>query len=69
MKIACLQFSAEMGQVERNMRHADGILAHTNLPSNLDWLILPECAFTGTHIALFNTFLEDQSYLYQIGVL
>ncbi|KAF2811011.1 N-terminal asparagine amidohydrolase-like protein [Mytilinidion resinicola] len=47
MKIACLQFSAELGLVEKNMRRADEILSHTNIPSNLDWLILPECAFTG----------------------
>ncbi|OCK76139.1 carbon-nitrogen hydrolase [Lepidopterella palustris CBS 459.81] len=47
MKIACLQFAPEMGQVEHNMRRANEILSQTNLPSNLDWLVLPEMAFSG----------------------
>lgn len=47
MKIACLQFAPEVGQFDRNMKRADDVIAISNLPPNLDWLVLPELAFTG----------------------
>lgn len=47
MKVACLQFAAEVGKVQENVARADSILADTQLPSDLDWLVLPELAFTG----------------------
>lgn len=50
MKIACLQFSPEVGQIHTNMAKAnalidDAIGAHRT--ANLDWLLLPELALTG----------------------
>lgn len=53
MKVACLQFAPELGKVEENMRRADAILSQTVLPAKLDWLILPEMAFSGTHKFLY----------------
>ena len=51
MKIAVLQFSPELGQVERNIANANAILAQTSLNVSRDgqplWLVLPELAFTG----------------------
>lgn len=45
MKIGVLQFNPHLGEVERNIQHADQLLsAHT---VNLDLLVLPEMAFTG----------------------
>jgi len=47
MKIACLQFAPELGKVHDNIRRANEILQRTNIPARLDWLVLPELAFTG----------------------
>jgi protein N-terminal amidase len=47
MKIACLQFAPEMGKVQENIAKADEILRNTRMPVGLDWLVLPELAFTG----------------------
>ncbi|OCL01454.1 N-terminal asparagine amidohydrolase-like protein [Glonium stellatum] len=61
MKIACLQFSPELGQFDRNMKRADGVIAISNLPPNLDWLVLPELAFSGYNfpsLAAITPFLE-----------
>jgi predicted amidohydrolase len=51
MKIAVLQFSPELGEVERNIAQANNILAQTPLDVPRDnqplWLVLPELAFSG----------------------
>jgi protein N-terminal amidase len=47
MKVACLQFAPEVGQVQSNIQRADQILQGTRIPPDLDWLVLPELAFTG----------------------
>ncbi|KAF2738510.1 carbon-nitrogen hydrolase [Polyplosphaeria fusca] len=47
MKIACLQFAPEIGKVQENILKADDILRSTRLPAGLDWLVLPELAFSG----------------------
>jgi len=47
LKIACLQFAPEVGKVQENIRRADTILQNTRIPTDLDWLVLPELAFTG----------------------
>ncbi|OBT67321.1 hypothetical protein VE03_02709 [Pseudogymnoascus sp. 23342-1-I1] len=46
MRIGCLQFAAQVGQVDQNIDLADSILAKA-APRNLDLLVLPELAFTG----------------------
>jgi len=51
MKIACLQFAPELGQVEKNIEKANSILSSTpHLQHRGDqpvWLVLPELAFSG----------------------
>lgn len=47
MKVALLQFAPEVGKVQENIRRADDILRDTGVPVDLDWLILPEMAFSG----------------------
>ena len=49
MKVACLQFAPQVGDVDHNLNLADVILASAN-PTDLeglDLLVLPELAFTG----------------------
>ncbi|KFY55809.1 hypothetical protein V496_06893 [Pseudogymnoascus sp. VKM F-4515 (FW-2607)] len=46
MRIGCLQFAAQVGQVDHNIDLADSILAKA-APHSLDLLVLPELAFTG----------------------
>ena len=46
MRIACLQFSPQLGAVEANLQRADALLRKAS-PANLDLLVLPELAFTG----------------------
>lgn len=49
MKIACLQFSPQVGDVDHNMTRADMVLAKAGEVEKmgLDLLVLPEMAFTG----------------------
>lgn len=60
MKIACLQFAPELGQVEKNIQRANELLQNANLPSRLDWLVLPELAFSGYN---FQSLPEIRPYL------
>ncbi|KAI1100150.1 carbon-nitrogen hydrolase [Jackrogersella minutella] len=46
MKIACLQFAPQVGDVDNNLNRADAILNKAN-PQDLDLLVLPELAVTG----------------------
>lgn len=47
MKIALLQFAPDVGTVQANIKKAEDLLQRSNLPTDLDWLILPEMAFSG----------------------
>jgi predicted amidohydrolase len=47
MKVALLQFAPEVGKVKENIQRADEMLQETKLPVDLDWLVLPEMAFSG----------------------
>ena len=48
MRIGCLQFAPQVGDVEANLNRADAVLeAHGDL--ELDLLVLPELAFSGKH--------------------
>ncbi|KAL8913426.1 MAG: hypothetical protein Q9171_001719, partial [Xanthocarpia ochracea] len=50
MKIATLQFSPKLGQVNENIAHADAILSSSSTSlHDIDLLVLPELAFTETH--------------------
>lgn len=48
MKIALLQFDPDVGTVQANIKRADDLLQRAKIPVDLDWLILPEMAFSGT---------------------
>lgn len=49
MRIACLQFAPQVGDIDNNLNRADSVLAKANPDDleNLDLLVLPELAFTG----------------------
>ncbi|RDW70097.1 hypothetical protein BP5796_08494 [Coleophoma crateriformis] len=46
MRIACLQFAPQVGDVDNNLNRADAVLSRAN-PKDLDLLVLPELAFSG----------------------
>ncbi|OWO99811.1 hypothetical protein B2J93_6866 [Marssonina coronariae] len=45
MRIGCLQFAPQVGDVDNNLNRADSVLSRAN-PQDLDLLVLPELAFT-----------------------
>jgi predicted amidohydrolase len=47
MRIGCLQFAPQVGDVNNNLNRADAVLNKSN-PEDLDLLVLPELAFSGT---------------------
>ena len=47
MRIGCLQFSPQVGDIDNNLNRADAVLSKAN-PDELDLLVLPELAFSGT---------------------
>ncbi|KAK6065467.1 carbon-nitrogen family protein [Seiridium cupressi] len=46
MRIACLQFAPQVGDINNNLNRADAVLSRAN-PDDLDLLVLPELAFSG----------------------
>ncbi|KAF4983948.1 hypothetical protein FDECE_17187 [Fusarium decemcellulare] len=46
MRIGCLQFAPQVGDVNNNLNRADAVLSKAN-PDELDLLVLPELAFSG----------------------
>ncbi|RSL91048.1 hypothetical protein CDV31_015547 [Fusarium ambrosium] len=46
MRIGCLQFAPQVGDVNNNLNRADAVLSRAN-PEDLDLLVLPELAFSG----------------------
>jgi predicted amidohydrolase len=49
MRIACLQFDPQVGDIDNNLDRADAILntVHPDHLNALDLLVLPELSFTG----------------------
>jgi len=47
MKVALLQFAPDVGTVQANIKKAEDLLQRTRIPVDVDWLILPEMAFSG----------------------
>ncbi|KAK5631146.1 hypothetical protein RRF57_006861 [Xylaria bambusicola] len=45
MRIGCLQFAPQVGDLDNNISRADAVLSKAN-PEDLDLLVLPELAFT-----------------------
>lgn len=65
MKIACLQFAPQVGDVDNNLDLADALLnsAKEEALDGLDLLVLPELAFTGYNfksLQHISPFLEDE---------
>lgn len=62
MRIGCLQFAPVKGDVNNNLSRADAVLLKENA-ENLDLLVLPELAFSGTsrlsHLAVYPTTAGD----------
>lgn len=50
MRIGCLQFAPQVGEIDNNLNRADAVLAKANEDDvdSLDLLVLPELAFSGT---------------------
>ncbi|KAG9230329.1 carbon-nitrogen hydrolase [Amylocarpus encephaloides] len=46
MRIGCLQFAPQIGDVDNNLNRADAVLSRAN-PKDLDLLVLPELCFSG----------------------
>ncbi|KAI1113753.1 carbon-nitrogen hydrolase [Nemania sp. NC0429] len=46
MRIGCLQFAPQVGDIDNNLNRADAVL-NRKKPEDLDLLVLPELAFTG----------------------
>ena len=59
MRIACLQFNPKLGRLPQNIAHTN-VLLETASPHNIDLLVLPELAFTGTISHLVTSFLVRQ---------
>lgn len=62
MRIACLQFAPQVGDIDNNLNRADAVLSKAN-PEDLDLLVLPELAFTGYNfqsLQEISPFLEPQ---------
>jgi len=51
MKIACLQFAPQVGDIDNNLNRADAVLSRANVEDllGLDLLVLPELAFSGAY--------------------
>ncbi|KAF7523625.1 hypothetical protein G7054_g11683 [Neopestalotiopsis clavispora] len=63
MRIGCLQFAPQVGDVNNNLSRADGILDRAD-PEDLDLLVLPELAFSGYN---FKTLREIYPFLEPTG--
>jgi hypothetical protein len=52
MRIACLQFAPQAGDIDNNLNRADAVLNRANQDDldDLDVLVLPELAFTGEFV-------------------
>ncbi|KAK4113817.1 carbon-nitrogen hydrolase [Canariomyces notabilis] len=66
MKIACLQFAPQVGDIDNNLNRADAVLSKASAEEldGLDLLVLPELAFTGYNfrsLQQISPFLEHTS--------
>lgn len=59
MRIACLQFAPQLGDVDQNLNRADAVLSKAN-PKDIDLLVLPELAFSGELMFCFGVPLQPR---------
>ncbi|KAL2190977.1 carbon-nitrogen hydrolase [Thermothelomyces heterothallicus CBS 203.75] len=66
MRIACLQFSPQVGDVDDNLNRADAVLGRVDPEEldSLDLLVLPELAFTGYN---FKSLQDIAPFLEEVG--
>ncbi|KJR83788.1 amidase [Sporothrix schenckii 1099-18] len=64
MRIGCLQFSPQVGDVDNNLNRADAVLNKAHDVDGLDLLVLPELAFSGYN---FRSLAEISPYLEPSG--
>ncbi len=62
MRIGCLQFAPQVGDIDNNLSRADAVLSKAS-PENLDLLVLPELAFTGMIIRIYGELPSVDDYL------
>ncbi|EEY14089.1 N-terminal amidase [Verticillium alfalfae VaMs.102] len=62
MRIGCLQFAPQVGDIDNNLNRADAVLSRAN-PEELDLLVLPELAFTGTSMERTGTIRTKQCHV------
>ncbi|KAK1538413.1 N-terminal amidase [Colletotrichum paranaense] len=53
MRIGCLQFAPQVGDVDNNLNRADAVLSKAD-PGELDLLVLPELSFSGYNFTSLN---------------
>ncbi|KAK1672586.1 carbon-nitrogen hydrolase, partial [Colletotrichum godetiae] len=63
MRIGCLQFAPQVGDVDNNLNRADAVLSKAD-PGDLDLLVLPELSFSGYN---FTSLSHIAPYLEQSG--
>ena len=66
MRIGCLQFAPQVGDVENNLNRADAVLNRAD-PDDLDLLVLPELAFTGKKRVFIPSFYKTHQDLVLLG--
>lgn len=61
MRIGCLQFAPQVGDVSNNLSRADAVLAKADQREleDLDLLVLPEMAFSGVHPLRFHVLKQS----------
>lgn len=60
MRIGCLQFAPQVGDVDNNLNRADSVLSKANL-DDLDLLVLPELAFSGMNLSQRGAFQDARA--------
>ena len=63
MRIALLQFNPELGKRTQNIARTDALLQAAS-PQDVDILVLPELAFTGTILSLTLILFPNHCPLY-----
>lgn len=71
MRIACLQFSPQVGDIDNNLNRADAVLnkARPEELEALDLLVLPEMSFSGTYAAVWKFSLMSRVATSTLGNL
>ena len=71
MRIACLQFAPQVGDINNNLNRADAVLNKASAEDleSLDLLVLPEMAFSGAPSTARGLLLPSQPLAARLTVL